>query len=282
MGLLVPPWYFNDCSDNLTGTPVSGTPGTGIAAGTSSSDGTSTAVLTALAHDVHFLVVALGGYGAAGVNANTLFDVLVDPAGGTSWTAFINDLVCGMTPPPATTNAGIQVYYYFPVFIKSGTSVGGRARQSGTGAVANPRVMMWAFGNPSRPDAWWCGSGVETLGAVPTSSQGTTITPGASGVAGTWTTIGTSTHPYGALQFGIQGPDGTATAKGGYWELGISSLVFPAAQTLYTAVNTAESNARTGTVVPIWCDIPSNTTFQMRGTLSGAAENYNGAVYGVY
>lgn len=281
MGLLRPPWYFNDCTDNFTGTPVSSLCGTAVAPGVSNADGTAVSLLSALAHDVHLLVIAFGGYALANNNANALFDVLVDPAGGTSWTAFINDLLCGFTPVPATTNAGIQQYYYFPVYIKAGTSVGGRARTAPVGGPTNPRVAIWAFGNPSRPAMWWCGSAVESLGINAASSAGTTISPGGTGAAGTWTTIGTSTAPYGAVQFGIQGPDGTATAKGGHWELGVGSTVVPA-HAHHTSCDTSENLTRTGTVGPIWCDRPSGTVWQMRGTLSGATENYNGAVYGVY
>lgn len=141
---------------------------------------------------------------------------------------------------------------------------------------------MYAYGNPSRPEMWWCGRKVESLGINAAASEGTEVTPGNSGADGTWTTIGTSTQRYGAIQCGIQGPDGSSQALGYYWDVGISSTVFAPAPRIFRSVSTSERGPNVGQGQPIWCDVPASTTWQMRATCSGTAEIYNSAIYGVY
>lgn len=281
MALITPPFSFADVTDNLTGTPDTGSaPGTGVVSGASSnSDGTPVTLLSALAHDVHYLQIGIGR-GAINSNAtNYLLDILVDPAGGTSWSDLISDIACGFLAAPAAGGASLAMTLFFPIWIPAGASIGAQGRCS-IGALTK-QVFITAYGNPSRPDMWWCGQGVETLGVTPASSVGTTITPGASGGAGTYTDIGASTYRYGAVQFSIQGPDNAATAKGGYWNIGIGSARLPGSPTIYTSMSTAETLGYCNNA-PIWCDVPAGTTFQIAGTLSGTAEDYNGAVYGVY
>lgn len=282
MSLGVMPWGFADCTDNLTGTPPAALIGTNFTAGASNADGTVVEVLGDLAHDVHFLVVAIGGINTSAANNNALLDVLVDPAGGTSWASLIDDLVCGFTPTPTAGTAGLQMYYYFPLYIKAGASLAVQARTARASNTTTGRVCMWAYGNPSRPDNWWCGSKVESLGINAASSEGTTVTAGNSGTFGSWTDIGTSSYRYGAVQFGMNGSDSITTALAYYWQLGIGSAQFPGSPTLWQSTSANEVAARSGMAGPIWCDTPASTTWQIRGTSNSTSENFNGAVYGVH
>ena len=283
MALIIPPFKFNNEIDNLTGTP-SGTGVFGTSFSTSASanaDGTAVSVLSALAFDVHYLVISIGGINGAAADAECLLDILVDPAGGTSWSGLINDLVCGMSVTPSATAASTCVYN-FPIFIKSGTSIGVRARSAHTSQISTGRVVIWAYGNPSEPDLWWCGSQVESLGINAATSKGTDVTPGNTGAYGSWTTIVTSTAPYGALQFQMNGTDGTAANLGYYFQVGVGSAQLQGSPTIARVLTTSEVGPHTGPFSPIWCDIPSGTVLQIRGTCSGTAEVWNGAVYGVY
>lgn len=281
MSLGIQPWYFTDCTDNLTGTPPAALIGTNFTAGASNADGTVVEVLGDLTHDVQFLVIAIGGINTSAANNNALLDVLVDPAGGTSWASLIDDLVCGFTPTPAAGTVGLQVYYYFPLYIKAGASLAVQARNASAGDITTGRVCMWAYGNPSRPDSWWCGSKVESLGINAASSSGTTVTAGNSGSFGSWTSIGASSFRYGAVQFGMNGSDQSALAVAYHWQLGVGSAQLPGSPTLWQNTTIQEQSARSG-MSPIFCDVLASTTWQIRGTCSGTAENYNGAVYGVY
>lgn len=278
MSLITPPWAFANEVDNLTGTPTN-LFGTTVTPGTSNADGTAATLLSTLAFDVHYLVVGFAGMNITTAAVYCLADILIDPAGGTAWRSFIDDLLCGYVAD------GFQrTWYHFPVFVKSGTSIGCRIRTSHTVAPTNPRVIIYALGNPSRPVMWWCGSAVETLGVTAASSIGTSITPGNTGAFGTWTNVGTTTSGrYGAIQMGWNGTDATALALIYHFQIGYNKMPLPGAAEKRVAVDTAERLAGDA-LGPIWCDIPQGTQMQIRGTASGVTEVWAGglALYGVY
>lgn len=282
MGLMVEPWYFANYVDNLPTIP--GTVyGTTVTPGTSSADGAVATLLSTLAFDVHYLVVGFTGFSASGVAHYCLSSLVIDPAGGTAWKQFIDYLVCGFTANQAAL-IPYTLFYHFPVFIKAGTSIGCKARTSHTVGPTSPRVVIYAYGNPSRPDAWWCGSGVETLGVIPASSTGTSITPGNTGAFGTWATMGTSSARYGALQWGLNGTDSIAENLQYYFQVGYNNMPIPAVPTMSAVTNASEYSLYSYLYGPNWVDIPSGTDFKIRGTCSGTAEIFagGGAVYGVY
>lgn len=277
------PFYFHNTVHNF-GT-VSTTPGTAITTTTTANtDGTAVTLLSALAFDVHYVTIAFGGTATAAASNSALLDILVDPAGGTSWTAFINDLAVGNRGVlgVAGTLKDPNAFFHFPVFIKAGTSIGARIRWPQAAALAG-RVLIQCYGDPSQPDQWWCGTGVETLGAVPASSSSTAVALGTSSALGSWVTIGTSSYRYGAVQPGIHFTGGTLTAFGSYMYLGVGSTVLPGAPTYYITTNTSEQLSVAAPAGPIWCDVPASTIWQMAGRSSSAsATSLYGSIYGVY
>lgn len=282
MGLIVPPWGFANVVHNLTGTPGAIKPGTNFSAGASNADGSVVSVLSALAFDVEYLIIGHAGMFSGGAaDSAALMDVMTDPAGGTSWGSFIDDLAVGFTADVvALVNVGN--WYHFPVYIKAGTSVGVRARTARGTAITTGQVVMYAFGNPSRPDAWWCGQKVETLGVTASTSSGTNVSPGNTGTYGSWTTIGTTTHPWGSVQLGINGVDNNTDALGYHWQIGYGSTKLPGSPTIHYQTNITEFGHTVGLQIPIWCDIAAGTTMQARATCSGTAEVIDVALYGVY
>lgn len=280
MSLIVPPFQWAYGVNNLTGTPPAANWGTQITAGANNADGTAVSVISATTADIQFLCIGISGYNTSTANMQVLMDILQDPAGGTAWASLIDDLICGFTPTLAASGQSFSLFYYFPLWIKAGTSIGAQARCAHT-STQSGRVAIWAFGEPSRPDAWWCGQKVESLGINAASSSGTNVTPGDSGTFGSWTTIGTSTGRYGAVQMGVNGSDATSAALGYFWQLGYGSAQMPAAPVWFTCNTTSEIGQRCFPF-PLNCDVPSGTTWQVRGTASGAsAEVHNVAVYGV-
>lgn len=283
--LTLPPWYFASETDNYTGTPDTNA-GTAITAGTSNNDGSSVAVLTAIAHEVQYLEIGLSGFFVAAAAHYCLVDILIDPAGGSSWasTPLIDNLVCGYTVAGGLT-AAAGLWYHFPLYVPSGASLGARARTSHTATGANERVHMRAYGNPSRPDVWWCGSKVETLGVTEASSIGTSHTPGNSGTYSSWANIGaTISGRYGAVQFGTNGTDATAANISYYWQLGYGGNRLPGSPTHWHGLGTSEMGGHNWMRGPIWCDIPAGTQMQIRATSNGTSEVFAGgvAIYGVY
>lgn len=282
MALAVPPWGFQHCTTNITGTPTF-SPGAAPVLGASNADGSTVTLHSALAHDVHLLELCI--YGTGGLLSNSLMDVMIDPAGGTSWTEFISDIVCGFQPAQGSAsinNASLQ--YSFPIWIPAGASLGVRGRNNDT-ATNSSWVVSHVYGDPSRPQMWWCGQKVETLGVTAASSDGTVWTPGASGTMSTpWTTIGTSTAHYGAVQLGFNGADdGTVVARGLHIQMGYGSTQLPGSPTFYHNTGTAEIYAQYLYGLPIWCDVPAGTVWQVRGTYSGTASDaVQSAIYGIY
>lgn len=285
MSLILPPFYFADCTDNFSGTTPAGTnPGTTItASATPNTDGTAVSLIAAVAHDVHFLVVGIGGRSTTStVDSASLLDILVDPAGGTSWSSMIDDLVAGFQPQLTSGSVGYMTYYMFPLFIKSGSSIGAQVRS----ATASQAVGLgvWVYGNPSRPDMWWCGSKVESLGITAASSKGTDITPGSTTATFTWTNVGATTSGrYGSIQFGQNGSDSSSTSNIGYHaQIGIGSARVPGTPTFVWQTSASENASREGFNQPIWCDIPEGTQLQVGACASGTAEVHDVALYGCY
>lgn len=276
MSLITQPVQFAYCTDNYASTPGTAC-ATAFTAGASGVDGAAVSCIAAIGHDVHFLRIGVTGMQTSAADVSVAADLLIDPAGGTSWTSMIDDLVCGMT---ATATTGPFLLYEFPVYIKAGSSIGWRAKTQHSADITSGQVLIQAFGEPSNPEAWWCGQGVETLGA--SGSRGTVVTPGNSGAWGSWTSIGsTSSREYKALQFGINGSDSGASAIAYYWEVGAGSQRIPGSALLHLNMQATELAYRH---VPgmIHCDIPSGTQMQLRGMASATGENFYGSVYGVY
>lgn len=183
MALLVPNGpSFAHWSDNLGPMNNGGSVGYGVSvpAGTSSADGADTAIMSALTHDCEYLWLACTGLGTGSLAPGALMDLLIDPAGGTSWSELITDLLVGSSGSMTynTATAGIPLSYHFPLWIPAGASIGARVRRQ-SGTAGNLRVIVMAAGGNRNPASWWCGQKVETVGTmVPSSSIGQVHTPG--------------------------------------------------------------------------------------------------------
>lgn len=282
--IVLPPWQFSDYTTNLTGTPAS-VPGTDFDTGLNNADGSTFSVLSALGHDAHLFEIICWGVFNSGDDGNALLDVMVDPAGGTSWTEFISDLCVGCSMDNAASTSRLPTRYYtFPIFIAAGSSIGVRCRSSIAADNWQRRVIINVYGNPSRPEMWWCGQKVESLGINASTSRGTAVTPGASGTYSSWTTIATTSHHWGAMQYAVGGNNDSnmLNTRGYHFQVGYGSQQCPGTCTVGWSTGAAETISITSLSIPIWCDIPTGTTMQVRATSSGTAEACNFALYGVY
>jgi hypothetical protein len=276
MALASAPPAFAYYSSNYASTP-SASAGTAFTSGANDADGTAVSCIAALGHDVHWVRVRTVTTGTSTADNNTAGDLLIDPAGGTSWTPLINDLVCGqglsLTEPWARV-------YEFPLFIAAGTSIGWQAKTAHTAGIGG-RIIVEVCGEPSRPETWWCGQGVETLGI--SDSKGTAITAGASGAAGSWTSVGSATTRHcRAVQLGVNGSDATALTAQYHFEIGHNSQRLPGSRIHFCAISSGEDGKHT-TMGLINCNIPAGTQMQARATSSSAGpEDIHVAIYGVY
>lgn len=258
-------------------------PGGTASAGASNVDGANASVLNAVGttRDVEFMVISIGGTAVSGAACRVLVDILVDPAGGSSYTPLINDLLGGFTS--SADAAGQNCTYYFPIWIKAGTQIGVRARTQHTSAIATGRVSIAVMGQPSRPDMWWCGQAVESLGINASTSSGTDVTMALAGTWGSWTAIGTTTRRYGALQMGLDGSDASPSTMGGQWQIGVGSAQYPGTHTMHHSLSSTGPTMTRDGVGPLNCDIPAGTALQVRASASNVpTETLCCALYGVY
>lgn len=279
MGLVI--GRSSSFSFDVTNVSVS-TDSTTVTAGTSNADGTAVTLLSALSRDLHLITVGIGNILTSSQDNSALADLLYDPAGGTSWSSLVDDLLCGWS----STIGGAQdlnVYYAFPIWVPAGASIGMRIRKTG-GTASSAKVRVYGFGDPANPDLWWCGQKVESLGIDASNSKGTDVTPGTSSSFGSWTAIGTSTRRYGALNFGIGLAGVTSvTANHRYnFEMGSGSARIEGTGT-YSAVMNSGLVTRYGMNLHL-VDIPASTALQARASDSGASggQTPNVAFYGVY
>lgn len=285
MALASAPPVFAYHSNNYPAGPLSNptTFGTAFTAGGNDADGAAVTLLSALGHDVHLLKLTMNGITTSTADGNAVADLLIDPAGGTSWTPLIDDLACGFANTALAGTLGVSAggQYVFPLYIPAGASVGLRAKTAHTADITTGYAMIEVYGEPTRPEVWWCGQGVETLGV--SDSKGTSVTPGTSNAWGSWTSVGSTTSRHlRSIQLGTNGTDSGAVSQGYYFEVGTGSVAIAAAP-LARNITSGEAGYYITRQSLLHCNIPTGTQMQVRGMGGGASveANYVG-LYGVY
>src|SRR5688572_15189701 len=148
MLLSTPFCSFGFTYDNWGANP-STTPGTSVIPGASNVEGSWTQIASSsnIADDIYWTHFRITDGGTSAAAKGHLLDLGVDPAGGTSYTEVIANIVCGMSG----NDGNPQPHFLFPLFIKSGSSVA--VRVQGSNATAGTlRVSARFYGDPSRPE----------------------------------------------------------------------------------------------------------------------------------
>lgn len=144
-------------------------------------------VVSALSKDCHGLEIWFGLNGVSATVRDTLCTIGVDPAGGSSYSDLIPNLSASAA---AALNAGLGIRYYFPIFIKAGSSIGVKA-QVNNATAGSLKVRVLADTQPTDGRLIRSGSFVEAIGATAASSKGTAVTAGGAS-EGSWTLLGTT------------------------------------------------------------------------------------------
>lgn len=205
---------FNFTYDNWGANPAS-TIGTSVTPGASNAEGSWTQIASSanIAQDCYWLYLKIHSGSTASTIKSQLLDIGIDPAGGTSYTAFLSDLQIGAAP--ALTAAGAREYI-FPIAIKAGSSVA--VRIQGVAATAGTvRVAVRFYGQPTRPEVVPRGAFSQTFGSG-SNSQGASITPG-NAADGSWVDLGSVTSPLWWFQLGYSVANTTVTAEYTYLEV---------------------------------------------------------------
>jgi hypothetical protein len=274
MGLIQPSgpsWAY--CTHNLP-TDIDVTAlGTVCTPGTEDSDGTAVDLFgAALAHDVEYLRLAISATVPGASTNDILLTVLVDPAGGTTWSVLIPFLIVGALGDVSTSGAAPAApagHYDFPIWIPAGATVGVQARTAHT-VAQSLKVAAFAHGGNRNPASWWCGQRVTAIGITEAESTGTQHTADASGSFSTWTDLGsTLTADCGALQFGVNGPQsGLYQSKNYQFEFGVASVRI--GPPIFRSFTTSEAGwfLPTG---PIFRQLAAGTQLMVRATCNTTA-----------
>lgn len=209
----IPPgneWGFRT-SNCETPTQTFGTLLTGNA--TINTVGAWASCISALAEDVYGVLITFTDNNSSTVARSAVNDIGVDPAGGTSFATVISDLISSQAGGAALGG----VSYYFPLFIKAGSSIGARTTQNVANATC--RVMIRVFGKPSRPDLIQWGTKVHTLGTKASGSTGQALTAGNSNAESAYISLGSPTKPCWWWQVGFGIAQGSTTALGYHIDL---------------------------------------------------------------
>lgn len=175
--------------------------------GTAPTMGTYTQLLTATAADTVGLYVNFSDVAVSATGEDTLIDIGVDPAGGTSYSVLIPTLLASCACPYSTAPG---VSYYFPVWIKAGSTIAVRGTRAGGGNSC--QVIIRLVGKPRDPSRIWCGSKVTAFGVDTTNARGTVITSGTT-AEGTFTALATAiSQDQHFWQMGIGCTDQTMTS----------------------------------------------------------------------
>jgi len=276
----IPP-KFDFQYDNW-GTNPSATLGTSVTPGASNAEGSWTAIVTAanVTADVCGVQLFIGSGSTTGAQKDHLLDLGVDPAGGTSYTAIISDIVCGQA---GATNGGGH-YFFFPISIKSGSQIAVRI-QGNNATAGTVRVSIKLYGRASSGIVLPCGTFSETVGAI-TGSGGVSFTPG-NAADGAWTSIGTTTKPLWWWQLGVQCSNGTISAQYTLVELawGDSTNKQTIMKTVMSFPGTTEiCNTTPNKLSPYeaYCPIPAGATLYVRGRSNIApATGFNAVAIGI-
>lgn len=190
------------------------TPGTLVAPGNSNSEGNWVEIISDanVTFDVWEIHVWVTGTDASGVARRCLLDIGADPAGGTSYTAIVSDLLCGGRSATLIVNDDNTAYFRIPIFIKSGSAIAARMQTSVASDTGNERVAMSIFGNPTRPEIVPLGQFTETIGLSGANSDGTDINfPGVANTWSSWTSLGTTSKTMWYWQIMTQNNETTMT-----------------------------------------------------------------------
>ncbi len=258
-------------------------PGTSVTPGASNAEGSWTQVASSsnIAQDVYGLFLLVTGGATGGAQRSHLLDVGVDSAGGTSYVSVIDNIVCG-TSGGVAGNCGHP--FFFPLFIKAGSSVAVRA-QGDNATAGSLFVAVKFFGQPSNPAAVPVGSFSETIGTI-TNSGGVSFTPG-NATAGSWVSLGTTAKAMWWWQLAYQVSNATITAEHCYIDLAFGDATNK--QIILRRQHSGNPSEQIGSVTQdmltpwgAYCPVPAGAEIWVRGHCNNAPDSgYNAVAIGV-
>lgn len=165
--------------------------GASVTPAQNATSGTYSTVISgsSVTEDVYAIEIFVHGIAVSTAATDSLTTIGIDPAGGTSFTDYIPNLLTSYAGTLGNT-LGYGLTYFFPLWIKAGTSIGARGSIN-RGTVGTQRVVVRLYCRPSRPDLLRVGTFVRSFGADTASSCGTAVTAGTTS-EGSFTQLGSA------------------------------------------------------------------------------------------
>lgn len=236
--LFTPGGDFNWSVDNFGATYTeAGFAAAVTASGSANTKGTAVELIadTSVTEDVYGISICFARTNTTVTSIRFLTDLLIDPAGGTSYSVAIANILCHN---PALLLGGY--WYYFPLYLKAGTTIGAQTQSSTGGSAIRMGVRLW--GKPSRPELIKVGTKVQTLGAATGSTSGTAVTPGTSALGSYSATLGTLNLNSWWWQAGLGFSDTSLTGSGYLIDVAANATnKILVAQNIMLATNSSEN-----------------------------------------
>jgi len=253
----------------------SSTLGTSVTSATGAKGSWANVISTPTSDAAYGVLIWVHTSGASSQSRNYAMDIGVDEAGGTSYTVRIPDLLVGGAGSLTAGRAG--VYYYFPLYVPPGSTIGARAWGSVTTAF---RVGVQILQQPANPSVIRKGSFVEAYGV--TASAGTSVTPGTTS-EGAWTSLGTTSSRVWWWQVGYQIT--TADTTWGNAAIAVDLAVGDGSNfniiisDMLVTSSSAEALGNPPIQAGVEFPVPSGTGVYVRAQHSGTVDNPNIAAY---
>lgn len=270
--LFIPSGGFGLIQDNHNARPAAAqgttvTPAVG-------SKGSWAQAIASLTDDCYGLMINISGNNTSGASRNTVVDIGIGAA--SSEVVLIPNLIGGNAQGFTATGSGL--WYYFPIFIPSGTRVAIRAQSTVTTTFS---VYIQAYERPLNPAMVKAASYVQAVGvSVPT---GTSVTSGTNS-DGSWTLLGTVSRKCWFWQIGAEIPSSNITHSSVTYALDLAVGDGTNFDILLQNQIFVTTSAEVATMPPIFagCElaVPAGASIYARGQCSGTAQALNIAAYG--
>jgi hypothetical protein len=234
-----------------------------------------------LTDDSYGILIGVNSNSANNASRRTVVNIGVDLAGGTTFTTVIPNLVAGGAPTFITE--GNAQYYFFPIFIPSGSAVGAQAFGSVNTAI---RVFAQFYHKPLNPSAQRIATYAESIGE--STFEGTNFVPSVTAANGTWTLLGSTIRDLWWWQVGVQGTASDtsyAATTTILVDVGVGDGTVAGTRVILKDVPIRQgATAESFNNIPLLgaCEfpVPAGSNIYIRGQNSGANEtgNYNAVV----
>jgi hypothetical protein len=245
--------------------------GIAITAGAANTKGSYTQLTAATANDACWIGVTIDGESGT---ATSLVDIAVGAAG--SEKVIINNLVA-----QADFTDRAPSFFHFPCAIPAGTRIAARSQSATASAAAAVSVHLFDGAFTMIEGS----GGVDSIGAVTTTSCGTQITAsGSTNTKGAYVSLGITTRDYMGLCVGMDQENNTASTYSFLLDISIGASgsqkdIIP---NLAGRFKMSDSNFAPSSWGPFFIPIPANTNLWARWQGTVASVKGDVTVYGIY